>query len=75
MNERTTSILLICFVALSIVYCYSSTILPCHATESIDAVHSRPTTLTKEPCQNVKLSYPRPNWNVLGDPIDNPRPK
>jgi len=72
MKEKIASLLLICLVALSIVYICSSTALSCHVPRSIDAVTSRPTSATEEPRQNVKLSYPEPI--PLGDPIDDPVP-
>lgn len=74
MNEKIASLLLICLVALSIVYGCSSTALSSHATRSIDGVPFRPTTVTEETCQNVKLPYPEPNLDIMGDPIDGPRP-
>jgi len=67
MNEKIVCLLLICLVSLSIVYGCGSA-LSSYPTQSIDAVPSKPTTVTEEPSQNVKLFYP------LGDPIDDPKP-
>jgi len=74
MNDKITSLVLICLVTLAIVYGCSSTALCNHATRSVDGVPSRPTTLTEDPHQNVKLSHPKPNLDILGDPIDGPKP-
>jgi hypothetical protein len=72
MEEKIGSILLICLVALSIVYVCNSTALSSHATKSIDTAPSKPIILTEDSCQNRKLSYPEPI--PVGDPIDNPIP-
>ena len=72
MKEKIASLLLICLVALSIVYVCSRTALSRHTTRYKDAVPSRPASVTKEPPQNVKPSYPEPI--PLGDPIDDPKP-
>jgi len=74
MNEKITSLVLICLVTLAIVYGCSGTALPSHATRSVDGVPSRPTTLTEAPRQNVKLSHPKSNLDILGDHIDGPKP-
>ena len=75
MNDKIASLLLICLVALSIVYVCSSTALSSHATQSVDAVPSGPTTVIGEPRQNVKLSNGEPTPRILGDPIDDPKPR
>ena len=72
MNEKIASILLICLVSLSIIYCYSITALPSHTTHYREVALSQRTTVTKE---NAKLSYSKPNLGVLGDPIDDPKPR
>ncbi|TET20746.1 hypothetical protein E3J74_02155 [Candidatus Bathyarchaeota archaeon] len=74
MNEKITSLLLICLVTLAILYGCSSTALSNHTTRSIDAVPSGPTTVTEDPIQNGKLSCPKPNLDILGDEVDDVRP-
>ncbi len=74
MNGKTVSLLVICLVALSIVYGCSATALSSHATRSVDAVPSRTPSITEEDHENVRLSYVGPNTDILGDPIDNPSP-
>ena len=74
MNEKITSLVLICLVTLAIVYGCSSTALSSHATRSVDGVPSMPTTLTEDSRQNIKLFHPKPNLDILGDPIDGPKP-
>lgn len=74
MNEKITSLLLICLVALSIAYGCSSTTLSSHETLSVDGVPSEPTTVTEDPRQNAKLPPPKPNFEILGDPVDDVRP-
>jgi len=74
MNEKITSLLLICLVALSIVYGCSSTALSKHTTRSVDAVPFGPTTVAEDPCQNAKLSHLKPNLDILGDSVDDVRP-
>jgi len=73
MNEKITSLLLICLVALSITYGCSSTALSSHLRRSVDGVPSRSPNVTEEPCQNGKLSNPGPNPNIMGDPVDDVR--
>jgi hypothetical protein len=72
MNEKITSLLLVCLVSLSIFYGCSTTASSSHTIQSIDAVPSRPTNVTEEPGQNAKLAYPE--LTPLGDPIDDPVP-
>lgn len=72
MNKKIACLLVICLVALSIVYVGGSTALASHATQPIDAVPSTRTTATEGPSQNKGLSYQKPI--PLGDPIENPRP-
>lgn len=74
MNEKITSLLLICLVTLVIVYGCGSTILSSHVTRSVDGVPSGPTTITEDPCQNGKLPCPKPNLDILGDDVDDVRP-
>lgn len=74
MNEKITSLLLICLVALSIVYGCSNAALPSHETLSVDGVSSGPTTIAEDPGKNAKLSRPKPNFDVLGDPVDDVKP-
>jgi hypothetical protein len=74
MNEKTTSLLLICLVALSIIYaCNSSTTLSSHIKRSVDGVRSRSPTPSEETCQNGKLTYPGPHPGIMGDPVDDVR--
>ena len=72
MNEKITSLLLMCLVALSIIY-GCGTAFSNHLTWS-DGVPSGPTTAAEEPCQDVGLSCPEPNPDIMGDPIDDPTP-
>lgn len=72
MKEKIASLLLICLVALSVVYICSSTAFSNLVTKAIDAVPSKPITVTEGPRQDGKLSCPKPV--PLGDPIDNPKP-
>ena len=74
MNEKITSLLLICLVALSIVYGCSNTALPSHEALSVDGVSSGPTTIAEDLGKNAKLSCPKPNLDILGDPVDDVRP-
>ena len=74
MNEKITSLLLVCLVTLAIAYGCSSAALSSHVTRSVDGVSSELTTVTEDPSQNVKLSYPKPNLEILGDPVDDVRP-
>ena len=74
MHKKIASLLLISLVTLSIIYGCCNIILPSYATRSIEAEPS-PTTLTETPHQTAKLSCPKRNLDVLGDPIDIPRPK
>lgn len=73
MKKSIVSILVVCLVALSIVYVFSSIDSSSHETQSVDAVPSRPTTVAEEQHQNTKLSYPR--LIPLGDPVDDPTPQ
>jgi len=68
MKEKTVILMLICLVALSIVYSCTGIAFSSHTTPT------GPTRVTEEKHPNVKPSYPEPNLNILGDPIDNPRP-
>lgn len=74
MNEKITSLLLVCLVALSIVYGYSSTALSNHETLSVDGVSSGSITGAEDSGKNAKLSRPKPNLDILGDPVDDVRP-
>lgn len=74
MREKIVSLLLVCLVALSIVYGCSSAALSSQATQSMDAVPSRPTTVTEEIRQKGKLSRPGPPLNIMGDPIPDVKP-
>lgn len=74
MNGKITSLLLICVVTLAIVYGCSSAALSSHVMRSVDCVPSKPTTVTEDPCQNVKLPHAKPNLEILGDPVDDVRP-
>jgi hypothetical protein len=73
MNEKIASLLLVCLVALSIVYGCNSNALSSHLGRSVDSVPSRSPTVAEEPCQSGKLSYPGPNPDIMGDPIDDVR--
>jgi hypothetical protein len=73
MNGKITSLLLVCLVALSIVYGCNSTALSSHLRRSVGGVPSRSPTVAEEPCQNGKLSYPGPNPGIMGDPVDDVR--
>jgi len=73
MNEKTASLLLICLVALSIVYACNSTALSSHIRRSVDGVPSRSPTATEGTCQNGELTYPGPNPDIMGDPVDDVR--
>lgn len=75
MNKKIVSLLLLCLVALSIVYVCSITALSSHATQSIDVMASRATASTEEHHQNTKLSNGEPTPRILGDPIDDPKPR
>lgn len=68
MNEKITCFLLVCLVAMLIIYGWSNIALSSPATQSIGAVASEPITVAEDTSQNVKLAYP------LGDPIDDPVP-
>jgi len=74
MNKKITSLLLICLVALSIVYGWGNTALPSHETLSVDGVASGPTTIAEDPGKNARLSRPKPNFDILGDPVDDVKP-
>jgi hypothetical protein len=74
MNEKITSLLLVCLVTLVIVYGCGSTVLSSHLTRSVDGAPSRSTIVTEDPCQNVKIAHPKPNFGILGDPVDDVRP-
>lgn len=74
MNEKITSLLLICLVTLVIVYGCGSTALSSHVTSSVDGVPSRPTAVTEDPRQNVRMSHSKPNFGILGDDVDDVRP-
>lgn len=74
MNEKITSLLLIGLVALSIVYGCSNTALPSHETLSVDGVSSGPTIIAEDPGKNAKLPPPKPNFEILGDPVDDVKP-
>ena len=73
MNEKITSLLLICLVALSITYGCSSTALSSHLRRSVDGIPSRSPNVTEESCQNGKLSHPGPKPIFMGDPVDDVR--
>lgn len=72
MKEKMASILLICLVALSIIYVCNSTALSSHELQAIGTAPSRPTSITETPSPKGRLSYPAPI--PMGDPIDNPIP-
>ncbi len=74
MKEKMVSLLLVCLVVLSIVYCCSSTILSSHATRSVDAALSRPTIVTVKHRRNPKLPYRGPNFDISGDPVEDIKP-
>ena len=74
MNEKITSLLSVCLVTLVIAYGCSSVALSSHVTRSVDGVSSELTTVTEDPRQNVKLPYPKPNLEILGDSVDDVRP-
>jgi len=73
MKGKITSLLLICLVALSIVYGCNSTALSSHLSRSVDGVRSGSPGVTEEPCQNGKLSHPGPSPGIMGDPVDDVR--
>jgi hypothetical protein len=73
MKGKIASLLLLCLVAVSIFYGFSSIASSGHEIQSMDAAPSSPTTITENPCQNIKRSYPR--LVPLGDPIDDPTPE
>lgn len=75
MNGKIVYILLMCLVTLPIIYGCCSIPLYIRATHYTDVTSFEPTLVTKQTCQNVKPSYPRPNLSVLGDPIDDPKPR
>jgi hypothetical protein len=72
MKEKIAPLLLLCLVAVSIIYGFGSVASSSHDMRSIDAVPSRPTALTEDHHQNAKWSYPR--LVPLGDPVDDPTP-
>ena len=74
MNGKIVSVLLVCLVAMSIVYVCSSTALSSHATQSIGAVPSGPTIVTEEIRQKGKLSPLGPPMSIMGDPIKDVKP-
>jgi len=74
MKEKMVSVLLVCLVVLSIVYCCSSTILSSHATQSVDVVLSRSTTMTVKHRRNPKLPYRGPKFHITGDAIQDVKP-
>lgn len=73
MKGKIASLLLLCLVAVWIFYGFSSIASSGHEIQSMDALPSSPSTITENPCQNIKLSYPR--LVPLGDPIDDPTPE
>ena len=74
MNEKTISLLLVCLVALSIVYaCNSNIALSSYTRPSVNAVPSGSPIATEENCQNEKLTYPGPHPDIMGDPVDDVR--
>jgi len=75
LKEKIASVLLVCLVILPFINSCSSIALFSHATHHTDVTPSEPTILTQETCQNVKPTYPKPNLGVLGDPIDDPKPR
>jgi len=73
MKSRIGALLLLCLVAVSIFYGFSSIASSGHEIHSMHAVPSSPTTIVENPCQDIKQSYPR--LVPLGDDVDDPTPQ
>ena len=72
MKRKIACLLLLCLVAVSLFYGFSSIASPGHEIQSIDAGPSNSATIIENPCQDIKQSYP---WLVpLGDDVDDPTP-
>ena len=72
MKIKTVSLLLVCLVALSILYAYGSATLAPHATQPLGTAPSTLLTMTEETLRNANL--PPAQLVPLGDPIDDPIP-
>lgn len=73
MKKKIASLLLVCIVALSIVYVCSTTLYS-RITQSMDAMPSRSTIVTDEIYQKEKLHSPEPPLKVTGDPVEDVKP-
>lgn len=74
-NKKIVSLLLVCLVAMSIVYSCSGTALSSHQTQSDDVVSSSPSKTTEGLGRSAKLAFREPNLEISGDPVDDPKPR
>ncbi|UCC33567.1 MAG: hypothetical protein JSW53_00740 [Candidatus Bathyarchaeota archaeon] len=74
MKERLAGLLLVCLVALSIVYVCSSTILYCNVPPSLDGVTSWPALVLEEARHKGKPTDRGPPMDIMGDPVEDVKP-
>jgi len=72
MKRKIACLLLLCLVAVSIFYGFSSIASSGHEIQYMHAVPSGPTTVIETLCQDTQQSYPR--LVPLGDEVDDPTP-
>jgi len=75
MNGKIVSLLLICLVALSIVYSCSGTALSSQQPQSDDVVSSGTCKTSERLSRGPKLAFREPRLKISGDPVDDPKPR
>ncbi len=75
MNRKIVSVLLICLVALSIVYSCSGMALSSQQLQSDEVLSSGTCNRSERLSRGPKLAFREPNLEISGDPVDDPKPR